>query len=170
MKEYNPFRTAINRSSLSLPMSVLLNNKMLFGKCLDYGCGRGTDVKFCKELGINIEGYDKYNEAFNVPSLLKEHYDVVVCNYVFNVIPNLKEHEELLGQLRELGDNICVAVRSDIKAIRDNWEYIKDYDCYKTSTNTYQRFYNEEMIKEYFGEVKFLLNNNNLKLFYLQTI
>ena len=118
MKEYNPFRTAINRSSLSLPMSVLLNNKMLFGKCLDYGCGRGTDVKFCKELGINIEGYDKYNETFNIPNLLKEHYDVVVCNYVFNVIPNLKEHEELLGQLRELGDNIYVAVRSDIKAMR----------------------------------------------------
>ena len=151
MKEYNPFRTAINRSSLSLPMSVLLNNRMLFGKCLDYGCGRGTDVKFCKELGINIEGYDKYNEAFNIPNLLKEH-------------------KELLGRLRELGDNIYVAVRSDIKAIRDSWEYIKDYDCYKTSTNTYQRFYNEEMIKEYFGEGKFLLNNNNLKLFHLQTI
>ena len=79
----------------------------------------------------------------------------------------MKEHKELLNKIKSLGNNIYISVRSDKKAIKDTWEYIKENDCWRTPKNTYQRFYTEEMINTYFGEVEYIINNSNLKLFKL---
>ena len=37
--------TAIDRKYLSFPARYLLQNKLLKGKVLDFGCGLGNDVK-----------------------------------------------------------------------------------------------------------------------------
>ena len=88
IKEYNPFKTAISRNCLSVPMRELINLNIfnLTDKCIDIGCGKGNDITFLRYLGVNIVGYDKYNPKFNDDKLLDSTYDLVTCNYVFNVI------------------------------------------------------------------------------------
>lgn len=166
-KEYNAFKTAIKRNNkLSSPMKKLLDigvfdkNKMY----LDYGCGFGEDVNKLKNLGYNIVGYDKYNKEFDNKELLNTKYNTIISNYTFNVIPK-QEHDKLLKLLKSLGDEIYISVRADKKAIKHNWVYDKDKDVYITTANTYQRFYDEEMIYSYFSQVEYIVNNNNYKLF-----
>ena len=169
MREYNPFTTALTRTNLSVPMRELMNLCLfdLDSKCIDIGCGKGQDVEFLKCLGIDIVGYDKYNPNFRNDKLLNSTYDIVTCNYVFNVIYDLQEHKELLNKIKRIGSNIYIGVRSDTRAIKKDWKYIKEQDCWRTGRNTYQRFYTEEMINTYFGQVEYIINNGSLKLFKL---
>ena len=167
-KEYNPFRTAISRNSLSVPMRELVNLNIfnLTDRCIDIGCGKGQDITFLQYIGINIVGYDKYNPQFKYNKLLDNTYDLLTCNYVFNVI-DLKEHKELLNKIKSLSDNIYITVRSDNRAIKSNWKYILEHDYWLTPKGTYQRFYTEEMVYRYFGQVEYIINNSSLKLFKL---
>ena len=123
--QYNPFKTAISRNGLSVPMRELINLNIfnLTDKCIDIGCGKGQDVLFLQYMGINIVGYDEYNNEYKDDKLLNDKYDIVTCNYVFNVI-DLDEHKELLNKINELSDNIYITVRSDSRAIKSNWKYI----------------------------------------------
>ena len=169
MREYNPFTTALTRTNLSVPMRELMNLCLfdLDSKCIDIGCGKGQDVEFLKCLGIDIVGYDKYNPNFRNDKLLNSTYDIVTCNYVFNVIYDLQEHKELLNKIKRIGSNIYIGVRSDTRAIKKDWIYIKEQDCWRTGRNTYQRFYTEETVNKYFGQVEYIINNGSLKLFKL---
>ena len=63
--------------------------------------------------------------------------------------------------------NIYISVRSDTRAIKSNWKYIEEHDYWLTPKNTYQRFYTEEMVNKYFGQVEYIINNGSLKLFKL---
>lgn len=166
--EYNPFKTAISRNCLSVPMRELVNLNVfnLTDKCIDIGCGKGQDVTFLRYLGVNIVGYDKYNPKFKDDKLLDYSYDLITCNYVFNVI-DLDEHKDLLNKIKLLSDNIFICVRSDSRAIKNNWKYILEHDYWLTPKRTYQRFYTEEIVDKYFGQVEYIVNNRSLKLFKL---
>lgn len=165
---YDPFKkTAIKRNSLSTPMKILYNKGLLNGRCLDYATGYGLDVKYLKELGIYIKGYDKFNPEFNNKNLLDNTYNCVVSIYMFNTIPDLNICKEELNKIKKIGENIYISVRSDTKVIRDNWRYIKSYDGYITTNNSFQRFYNEESVSKYFGEVDYIHNAKDFKLFKL---
>lgn len=170
LKEYNPYiKTALTRTNLSVPTRVLLNKEYLsLGETiLDYGCGNAYDVLELQKQGYNIFGYDKYNPRYYIPQLLNNRYDKIICNYVFNVIPSLEEHKQVLELLKRLSDNIFISVRSDIKSIKPSWEYIEEYKSYKTPKVSYQRFYDGKLINELFGEVEYIHNGNDYKLFKL---
>lgn len=148
---YNPFKTALTRTSLSAPTRHLFQSNLLNGKILDYGCGKGSDVAILKEMGYNAAGYDKFNPKYKNNELLKDHYDIAICNYVFNVIHSLEEHKEVLNILERIADKVYIAVRTDVKAIQDNWIYDKDNLGYWTPKGTYQRFYSDGLIKKLFN-------------------
>lgn len=170
VQDYNPFiKTAITRNKLSNPMKILKQKGLLQGSILDYGCGHGEDVRMLQFECYNIEGYDKFNPLYMDTSLLEQYYDTITCNYVFNVIPDIAEHDALLKDIEKLGKTIYICVRADIKAIKDNWKYITEYDCWETGKGSYQRFYNtDEMINTYFGDVEYISNNSSFKLFKLK--
>lgn len=165
MRDYNPYKlTALKRKKLSLPMEYLLSKGLIRGKVLDYGCGNGQDVDRLKTLGYDIMGYDKYNKLFNNDGLLlDDYYDTITCIYVLNVIPDLEQHQELLNILTRLGKDVYIAIRSDKKSIKENWVYINEYECYKTSKGSYQRFYDIDMVKRYFKnfDIDILKSTNN---------
>ncbi|MHC4121676.1 MAG: hypothetical protein ACYSWO_29740 [Planctomycetota bacterium] len=73
----NAHKTAIARKTLSKPTRWLLNAGCLQGDVLDYGCGRGGDVK-----QLEIEGYDPYWQ----PECPEGPFDTIMCNFVLNVI------------------------------------------------------------------------------------
>ena len=167
--EYNPFRTAIKRGgTLSKPMTILLKNNLLQGKILDFGCGWGTDHKILSAppYNLNIQGYDKHSPEFSKNYyLVNDDYDIITCHYMFNVIPDLKTHRFTLEILRSMCKAAYITVRSDEKAIKDSWVYSPTHLGYFTSKGTFQRFYDEEMVLDLFGDVEFIANNNSMKLF-----
>lgn len=168
---YNPFeKTAIKRKRLSKPMQILLNKNLLEGSILDYGCGYGEDVEILQSQGMSIEGYDKFNITYKNEYKINNKYNTITINYVFNVIPNLEEHKALLKKIKSISDNIYICVRSDKKAIRPAWKYNQENKGYWTTNNSFQRFYNEKMIDELFGEVEYISNTNSLRLFKLKHI
>lgn len=101
----NSHLTAIERTSLSYPARIVLNENKIIGKVLDFGCGIGKDVELLKHKGFDILGYD----PFYFPELPKEKFDTILCFYVLNV---------LLPEEQAAVFNEC------FKFIKTNWKSI----------------------------------------------
>ena len=71
--EVQRHKTAIGRPALSLPAKLLFQSGLVTDETsvLDYGCGRGDDVQFLKELGIPAVGWDPH--FIPDPALLHLH-------------------------------------------------------------------------------------------------
>jgi diadenosine tetraphosphate (Ap4A) HIT family hydrolase len=109
----NSHLTAIERASLSYPARILLNQKKIKGKVLDFGCGIGKDVELLKNKGFDITGYD----PFYFPTCPTEKYDTILCFYVLNVLLPEEQAEVLMNVSSLLKPNgkAFFAVRRDIQ-------------------------------------------------------
>lgn len=114
------YKTAITRMKPSAPMKYLENK--IFGdkgqvftkgnsnkySILDYGCGRGYDAfYYCTNR------FDPYY----YPLIPQKKYEVIVCNYVLNVVPLEKEAEiirDVKNRLVEKDGRAFFSVRRDI--------------------------------------------------------
>jgi Methyltransferase domain len=104
-------KTAIKRKNISVPLRWLISKGLLFGKTLDYGCGRGFDCSF-----LGIQGYDP-----NAPAPINKYptckFNTVICTYVLNVLPP-KEQREVIRSIKKLltpNGVAYVTVRRDIE-------------------------------------------------------
>lgn len=70
-------KTAIHRKRISAPTRYLVEQELVSGFVLDYGCGRGFDARMYR--------FDKYDPNF-YPELTNAKYDTIICNYVLNVV------------------------------------------------------------------------------------
>lgn len=137
--ENNSELTAITRNKLSSPSRYLFENGLLVGRILDYGCGKGFDVKYLSDRGYEIFGYDTY--YFKDRPTGK--YDTILCNYVLNVLEAEYETfiiEDIKNLLSEQGI-AYITVRRDLK---------KEGYRKKGKGTTYQRnvILNSEVLKE----------------------
>lgn len=109
----NSHLTAIERTSLSFPARVLLNQNRIKGKVLDFGCGIGKDVEILKLKGYKISGYD----PFYFPNFPTEKYDTILCFFVLNVLLPEEQAEVLMNVSNLLKPNgkAYFAVRRDIQ-------------------------------------------------------
>ncbi len=109
----NSHLTAIERTSLSYPARIVLNQNRIIGKVLDFGCGIGKDVELLKIKGFDIDGYD----PFYFPSFPTEKYDTILCFYVLNVLLPEEQAEVLMNVSNLLKPNgkAYFAVRRDIQ-------------------------------------------------------
>lgn len=161
--------TAIKRTSLSIPVRNLLK-KRIFNEShtvLDYGCGHGYDLTELNKIEFNISGYDKFNPEFinsNCELIKNDNenpFEIIVCNYVFNVIANNNERQKLIDVLRKSISNVYIAVRSDKTAIKSSWRYDNDNGGYHTTKGSFQRFYDLEMVRREFGRVQIITENKS---------
>ena len=115
------FKTAKKRKDLSSPTRYLDSEGLLKGRVLDYGCGYGYDASF-----FNFEKYDPYF----FPILPEGEFDVIMCNYVLNVV--FEDEQELilkrLSSFLIFGGNAYITVRRD-----------KDFKEGFNKMGTYQR-------------------------------
>ncbi|MBK9151282.1 MAG: HIT domain-containing protein [Saprospiraceae bacterium] len=109
----NSHLTAKEREYLSFPAKFILNQNLLKGEVLDFGCGFGNDVKLLKEKGVNIEGYDKHY----FPEFPSKKYDTILCFYVLNVLMPEEQTSVLmeLSRLIKPSGKVYIAVRRDIQ-------------------------------------------------------
>ena len=86
--------TAIERTTLSRPMSLLLKGDLIgegvsiFG----YGCGRGGDVRILRSPGFDVSGWDPDYR----PNDDRHPADIVNFGYVPNVIKSERDRDQAL--------------------------------------------------------------------------
>jgi DNA phosphorothioation-associated putative methyltransferase len=131
-------RTAMSRNSLSRPFAQALNDQLLGTETtvLDYGCGRGDDLRALAGLGMAVGGWDPVHR----PDGVLQESDLVNLGYVINVIEDPAERADVLHRAWSLARRVLVV------AGRLNWD-ARDLagtpfrDGIMTRTGTFQKFY-----------------------------
>jgi len=134
----------MRRKKASRPILDLLASGEIHkgSSILDFGCGRGEDVKHLRKLGYKAKGYDPH-KAFGYSRLPKGHYGVVAMTYVINVIPKMIDRVDTIWEALskvEHGGLLFIASRSrsevEREAKKNRW--LKDGAGYRTRAGTYQ--------------------------------
>lgn len=116
MENYNSnpysYLTVKERTKMSMPAKLLMEQKLLKGKILDFGCGLGKDVELLREKGFDIIGYDPYY----FPQLPTTKFDTILCFYVLNILLPIEQAEVLMDVSYFLNDSgkAYFSVRRDI--------------------------------------------------------
>lgn len=109
------YLAAPTRKYLSLMMRNILSNNLLSlnETHLDYGCGKGDDVRILKEKGYNSVGYDPYY----FPKQITTKFDVVSCGHVLNVLTLPQERIDVVRKCWELTSNKLIMAATIKKTI-----------------------------------------------------
>lgn len=139
-------KTAIDRNKLSSPMQTLARHGYFDGNhsVLDYGCGKGDDVRELEAHGINVLGWDPVHKSEDAPT----KRDIVNLGFVINVIEDINERRETLKKAFSYAKRVLVA-----SVMVAGESVIRQFTPYKdgviTSRNTFQRYYTQSEFKEY---------------------
>ncbi len=106
--------TALGRAGLSLPARLAVAEGIVADRTvLDYGCGRGGDMRRLQAAGVDARGWDPHYRPVPPP----EPADVVLCSYVLNVIADVEERAATVRRAFELARRtLVVAVRGTHEA------------------------------------------------------
>lgn len=143
-------RTAIGRSALSLPAKMLFQTGLVNDETsfLDYGCGRGDDVKFLNELGIPAIGWDPH---FNPEPSQLQNCDIVNLGFVLNVIEDEQERVEVLNKAFEL-TNQCLSVAVMLHSQNDTRAILPFKDGQLTTKQTFQKYYSQTELETHLAQ------------------
>ena len=117
---HNGHKTAIKRTKLSKPTEYLLNERLLTGRVLDYGCGRMDDVRLLNANPRNVWETVGYDPHFQ-PDMPEGRFDTIYCNYVLNVIPDKFKRLAVLLDIHSrlnVGGTAYVSVRNDKRSLK----------------------------------------------------
>lgn len=145
-------KTAIARNKLSQPMQALARHNYLTGdySILDYGCGKGDDVRELEAHGIDVIGWDPTHR----PDVKVTECDIVNLGFVLNVIEDRQERNETLINAWKCAKNALIV---SVMVASDN--IINQFKPYKdgviTSINTFQKYYSQSEIRGYIESTLF---------------
>lgn len=140
--------TAISRNRLSAGARTALEDGLLQGSVLDYGCGRGGDVAALTASGVDADGWDPHWR----PEAPRRESDVVLLTYVLNTIEDADERMQTLEAAWMLARKVLVVTA------RLTWERGRvtgeDYsDGVITSRSTFQHLYGVKELAALVGRV-----------------
>lgn len=144
--EVERHRTAIDRNQLSQPMQILARHNYFNGdySVLDYGCGKGDDMRELEAHGIDISGFD----PVHAPDGDILNSDIVNLGFVLNVIEDRAERLETLRRAWNYADKLLI-----VSVMIAGESLIKQFTPYKdgviTSRNTFQRYYTQSEFRSY---------------------
>lgn len=135
-------KTAISRKTPSIPAKYVVNKllpELKFQSILDWGCGKGMDLKLFQEAGLETAGYDPYY----LPQKPRAKFDFGTCTYVINTIQDDLERRCILANLYshiKYGGHVLVTVRGPLEiynsSIKNAWRF--HLDGFITSSGTFQ--------------------------------
>lgn len=142
--------TAIDRTRLSTPMQILAQHGYLDGQysALDYGCGKGDDVRELGAHGIDVVGWDPVYVTDSSP----RSADLVNLGFVINVIEDPKERSETLLRAYDYAKKVLV-VSVMIGGESTNGRFSRCGDGVRTSRNTFQKYYTQQELRSYIEQV-----------------
>ncbi|MFI9366622.1 DNA phosphorothioation-associated putative methyltransferase [Kitasatospora sp. NPDC053057] len=142
--------TAIGRVTLSAPArQALVDRQIVPGmSVLDYGCGRGGDVRSLQAMKFDVSGWDPYF----YPDGRQEASDAVLLTYVLNVIEDPRERRETLLRAWELARTVLVV------SARLTWEKSKVRgdeftDGILTSRQTFQHLFGASELRDFVQDI-----------------
>lgn len=155
--------TALNRKEFSRPVQHSLKRGIINPRTtvLDYGCGKGADVRILTQNKYIATGYDPY--YFKKKPKRNCKFNIVMLTYVNNTIEDEKERIDVIKDaISYATDWFIISSRYKSPGYPKNtWKVYND--GYITSRQTFQKFYTEsEILKE--CEAAFSCKNPSLKL------
>ncbi|MBS2965631.1 DNA phosphorothioation-associated putative methyltransferase [Actinocrinis puniceicyclus] len=141
--------TAIARNTLSVPVrQALLDQQLTPGaRALDYGCGRGDDVRALRHMRFDIEGWD----PFYTPDTVLRPSQVVLLTYVLNVVEDPAERRRTLEHAWSLTTGVLVvSTRLAWERTRVRGEALSDGVL--TSHKTFQHLYGTGELRDFVRE------------------
>ena len=138
--------TAIDRDKLSAPMQALARHNYLSGdySVMDYGCGKGHDVRELEAHGIDVAYWDPVYH----PDRGKKRSDIVNLGYVINVIEERKERDQAIRDAFNHANKILA-----VSAMLAGDSTISQFTPYKdgvlTKRNTFQKYYTQSELRSY---------------------
>ncbi|MFC8370045.1 DNA phosphorothioation-associated putative methyltransferase [Streptomyces sp. NPDC057239] len=141
--------TAISRVGLSLPARRAVGDLPLERgtRVLDYGCGRGGDVRALQHLGFDATGWD----PVHFPKGVREPAEIVLLTYVLNVIEDPTERRETLLRAWDLAKTVLV-VSARLRWERNQIKGTEYSDGILTQRRTFQRLYAAGELRDYVEE------------------
>ncbi len=143
-------RAAIVRKNLSRPVRLTLEADLFTEGVtfFDYGCGYGGDIERIREKGFISDGYDPYYRPDTTPTPA----DIVNLGYVINVIEDKEERQQALLKAWELTRQVLI-VSAQVLIDDGNLGLVAYEDGIITRRNTFQKYYQQEELKDYIDNV-----------------
>lgn len=142
-------KTAITRKKPSVPTRYLIEQGLIKGRTLDFGCGRGFDAQY-----LECESYDPNYQ----PNMPEGEFDTIICNYVLNVVDKGVEFEILrqIWNKLKVGGTAYISVRRDQKLSKSEQRYINlhELETVHEQNNQYQMY---KMVREEVPGAEFTL-------------
>lgn len=149
----SPHKTAIPRSSAS-PIAQAVVEKLVttlgIKSVLDFGCGRGADLKYYEGCGLRAIGYDPH-PPFGWSTFPSGQFDLVTVVFVLNVLPSPHERLEVLKKASSCvnpGAPMLVVTRSreeiEAEAKSKQWPQHNDGYWSHEGKGTFQKGINRE--------------------------
>lgn len=143
-------KTALVRYELSAPMKQLGLHGYLEGQhsIMDYGCGRGDDLRALQSMGLDALGWDPNH----YPDGERQVSQIVNLGYVINVIEDPDERIDALLQAWQLTE--CLLV---VSAMLANDAFIARFPAFGdgviTSRNTFQKYYSQSELRGFLERI-----------------
>ncbi len=136
-------RTAIGRAQLSKPLRLALEADLVSdsGSIMDYGCGRGDDVRRLRRMGYDVAAWDP---AYR-PEGARRRSELVNLGYVLNVIEAPKERTATLRAAWELAEEALVV--SAMVTVDSRTKAIPFGDGVLTTRGTFQKYYEQQELE-----------------------
>jgi DNA phosphorothioation-associated putative methyltransferase len=141
-------RTALFRAELSRPLRLAAADGLLCDgvSVMDYGCGRGSDVRLLRGRGFDCVGWD----PTHAPDGARRASDVVNLGYVVNVIEDPWERREALSRAWELAQRVLI-VSARLRA--ETPDVTAPYaDGHVTRLGTFQKFYEQQELRTWIDQ------------------
>lgn len=142
-------KTAMGRAHLSRPIQLALASGLIQPDVtfMDYGCGRGDDLRTLAGLGVDCAGWDPVHR----PDGEKRPSEVVNLGYVVNVIEDPTERSQALKAAWGLAERVLiVSARVDFQAAPENGTELADGIV--TGRGTFQKFYTQPELRDWIDE------------------
>jgi hypothetical protein len=136
--EIDRHKTALSRDKLSVPLFLIAQRGYLNGNysLLDYGCGKGDDLRELEAHGVDCLGWDPVHR----PDTDIEPCNIVNLGYVINVIEDIQERKETLTKAYSYANKFMI-----VSAMLGNEAIFERFKPYKdgviTSRKTFQKYY-----------------------------
>ncbi len=143
----NRYKTAISRTDYSRPIKIALADGLINARTtvLDFGCGRGDDVRHLSCDGVRATGWDPAHATSGALAPA----DVVNVGYVVNVIEDPEERAQCLQRAWSYAEKFLIVSARLTSETPESGSIAPFGDGFVTSTPTFQKFFEQAELKDW---------------------